>query len=246
MRHSRWILSILSVILLQTLCYGTSIVWVVSATGEYVVLAADSRMTGVGALKSNNTTCKVIALDDTLFFNGGNAIIGTYRGKPWSSLQVAKEIYKTSKNHDAQTLSIAWSNRASAWFSTNSSLADLQSAAMPDGSLVSGGFINFDSNENPASFSQKVSFDAGTRQLLGQPVNQSNGQMGISSIHPELVIEFDQAETPRALKAYGSLKLHNVGKDLSYDIEYVRKAVQFVIDETYPTKRKSMFMGQST
>lgn len=54
--------------------------------------------------------------------------------------------------------------------------------------------------------------------------------MGIAGIHPELVIEFEKAETPRALKAYGTLKTHNVAKEVSYDIEFLKKAVQFVID----------------
>jgi hypothetical protein len=39
-----------------------------------------------------------------------------------------------------------------------------------------------------------------------------------------------KAETPRALKAYGKLTPHNAGNNLAYDKEFVRKAVQFVID----------------
>jgi uncharacterized protein with NRDE domain len=71
MRHSsKWI--ILSVIFLRSVCYGTSIVLVVSETGEYVVLATDSRQFDPsGKHKPTDATCKVIALDDTLFFNAG-------------------------------------------------------------------------------------------------------------------------------------------------------------------------------
>jgi hypothetical protein len=240
MRHSRWI--ILSVIFLQTLCYGTSIVLVVSATGEYVVIATESRNTAVGTRSSDNRACKVIALDNTLFFNAGNVIIGTYRGKPWDSLETARELYKASKNRDAQRLSIAWGNRALAWFYGQSS-SDLQSTALPpDGALVTGGFVDFDFNKNPESFSQNLYFDVGTRQLSRKPASQSKGQIGISGIHTELVIEFEKAETPRALKAYGTLKIHNVTNDLSYDIEFVKRAVQFVIDNV-PDNEKDYVHG---
>jgi len=239
-RTHRWV--ILSVLFLQVACHGTSIVWVIAETGEYVVLAADSRRFAdirdpkfkspdpkFRNLKSNNGECKVIALDDTLFLNAGSVVIGTYRGKYWNSQQAAREIYTASKDHEAQALSIAWGNRALTWF-YGQSQSDIQSTLGPDGALVSGGFINFDSSGNPAAFSQNLSFDAATRQLSRKPVSQSKGQIGVSGIHPELVIEFEKAETPRALKAYGTLKIHNVAKDLSYDIEFVRRAVQFVID----------------
>jgi hypothetical protein len=69
-----WI--VLSALLLQT-CHGTSIVWVVSETGEYVVLAADSRDFDPMTRKSDDSVCKVIALDRTLFFNSGDVLLRT-------------------------------------------------------------------------------------------------------------------------------------------------------------------------
>jgi hypothetical protein len=239
MRHSRWI--ILSVILFQTLCYGTSIVVVVSETGEYVVLAADSRETETsGKRKPSDKVCKVMQLDDTLFFDAGTVVIGTRQGHPWNSKQVAKEIYRASKTHEAQALSIAWGKRALAWFS-NSTVSDLQSVVEPDGTLVTGGFINFHSDNNPSSVSQTLYFD-GKLPLRVEQQNIVNGKIGVAGIHHELVDEFKNAQTPRALKAHGSLKIHDVGEDLSYDIEFARRAVQFVIDNV-PDKEKNRVHG---
>jgi hypothetical protein len=249
MRHA-WTWAILSVLFFQTLCHGTSIVWVVSQTGEYVVLAADSHRS-VDILdpkfkspdprktEPNNHECKVIVLGDTLFFDSGSVLIKSYRGKSWDSMQAAREIYTASKDHEAQALSIAWGNRALAWF-YGQSQSDIQSVADPDGGLVLGGFINFDSNRNPASFLQTLYFDAGTRKLFGKPRSQAKGQIGLAGVEPELIREFEKAETPRALKAYGTLKIHNVTKDLSYDIQFVQKAIQFVIDNVNAKDRQSV------
>lgn len=242
-RAYKWLF--VSVLLFQNVCRGTSIVWVVSESGEYVVLAADSHRTAdirdpkFKDLKSDDHQCKVIVLDDTIFFNSGSASIRAYRGKSWDSLQAAREIYTASKDHEAQALSIAWGNRAMAWF-YGQRQSDIQSVADPDGGLVLGGFINFDSNRNPASFLQTLYFDAGTRQLSRQPTSQAKGQIGVAGVEPELIREFEKAETPRALKAYGTLKIHDVTKDLSYDIQFVQKAIQFVIDNVNAKDRQSV------
>jgi glutamine amidotransferase-like uncharacterized protein len=125
------------------------------------------------------------------------------------------------------------------WF-YGQSPSDIESVTTPDGALLTGGFINYDPNRNPAVFLQALYFNAGTRQLSSQPVSQSKGQIGVSGIHPELVTEFEKAETPRALKAYGTLKIHNVTKDLSYDIEFVKRAVQFVIDNVSDREKEGV------
>lgn len=241
MRHSRLILSIVSVILLQTLCYGTSIVLVVSETGEYVVIAADSRQADIsGKRKPSDKECKVIQLDNTLFFDSGTVVIGA-RGGTWNSQQVAREVYRASKNHDAQALSVAWGSRAVVWFSSNSTVTDLQSIAQPDGTLVTGWFINLDSDNNPSSFVQTLYFD-GKLPLRVEQRKIANGDIGTAGIHSELVREFRNGETPRALKAHGTLKARDVGEDLSYDIQFARRAVQFVIDNV-PDKEKYLVHG---
>ena len=177
--------------------------------------------------KSDDKVCKVIALDDTVFFNSGNVRVMTLRGKPWESIQTAREIYKVNKNHSAQSLSSAWGEEAMSWFGIQSPL-DIRKIMWPDGGLVTGGFINFDADGKPAAFAQALYFNPVTRRLYMQPENQF--QIGGTGLHPELVEEFAKAETGRALKAYGNLKPHNVGRNLSYDKEFVAKAVQFVID----------------
>jgi len=237
---------IASLLLLQT-CHATSIVWVISETGEYVVLAADSRDLAdvrdpkFAYVKTNDRVCKAIALGDTLFFNSGAVLIGAYQGKPWwRSLQTARDTYKASNDHGAESLSIAWGNRALAWFYDQQNPSDLQSLTDPNGGIVTGGFINFDSNENPGSFEQIVSFNAVTRQLSRHPMSQAKGQFGIVGLHPELVVEFEEAKTSRALRAYGTLKIHNVTKDLDYDIVFVQKAVQFVIDNVSDKEKEGV------
>jgi hypothetical protein len=223
----RWI--ILSALLVQA-CHGTSIVWVVSETGEYVVLAADSReVDAMGRLKPSDRACKVIALDDTVFFNSGSVLSRTYRVGSWRSLKAAREIYIASKERQAEPLSIAWGNEAMTFF-YRLSVTELRSSANANGSIVTGGFINFDPTMNPAAFSQTLYFNAEPLQLSRKPDSQAKGQIGISGIHPELVVEFIKAETPRAVKGYGTLTIHKAAPDLSYDIEFVKKAVQFVID----------------
>lgn len=201
--------------------------------------SADIRDPKFKSLKSNDHQCKVIVLDDTIFFNSGAVTIGAYRGKYWDSLQAARETYAASKNHEAQALSVAWGNRAMTWFYRQSQ-SDMKWVSGPAGQLVTGGFINFDAARNPASFLQTLSFNAQTRQLSRQPESQEKGQVGVTGVEPELVKEFEKAESPRALKAYGTLKIHNVTKDLSYDIQFVQKAVQFVIDNANAKDQQSV------
>jgi hypothetical protein len=179
MRHAcSWI--VLSVLFLQT-CHGTSIVWVVSKTGEYVVLATDSRDFDPITGKSDDTVCKVIALDDTLFFNSGDVRLRTRLGEPWESLQTAREIYKGTKDHDAQSLSITWGQRAKTWFDRQIPPVN-QSVVGPDGGLVTGGFINFDQHRNPAVFVEELFFNPATQQPFLTPTSPI--QIGMASIQP--------------------------------------------------------------
>jgi len=220
----RWVILL---VLLQV-CHATSIVWVVSKAGRYVVLATDSRDFDPITQKSDDTVCKVIALDDTLFFNSGVVRLRPRLGEPWESLRTAIETYKASKDHSAQALSIAWGNRAMAWFDGQTPL-DIQKVTWPDGGLVMGGFINFNPNRNvAAAFVQMLHFNVGTGQVSTQPGTLR--EIGGAGIHGELVQEFTDAKTPRAIKAYGKLKPHNAMDNLAYDKEFVAKAVQFVID----------------
>jgi hypothetical protein len=235
MRHAcGWL--VLSVLLLQA-CHGTSIVWVVAQAGDYVVLAADSRTFSVRRQQSSDHVCKVIALDRTIFFTSGTARIELLRGTPWDSLQTAQEIYKATEDHDAQALSIAWGNRTETWFERQSP-SDNQSAMWPNGGLVNGGFINFASNRDPTVFVQSLLFNAVTSQISMQTTSYMRGDVGVAGVEVELFTEFTEAKTSRALKAYGKLKPHGYGRTLSYDRAFVKKAVQFVIDNVSETDKQ--------
>ena len=216
-------------LLYHTLCFGTSIVIVVSATGDYVVVATDSRNAALGKALPNDDACKVIALDDTLFLNSGTVVIGAIRGKLWDSLSEARKVYRMARTRDAERMSIDWGNRAMSWFYTQSR-ADIESITDPDGGLVTGGFINFDSQKRPVIFSQQVFFISSSRQLSRKPWVVEQGKIGVSGVGTDLVKEFEKAETVRARNAYGTLGLHKVTTDLAYDIQFAPKAVQFVID----------------
>lgn len=221
---------ILSVFLLEA-CYGTSIFLVVSKNGDYVVLASDSRLFDMKRQKPSNDACKVIALDDTLFFNAGHVQIEVSQGQPWDSIQTAREIYKTSKDHDAQSLSLARGNRAKSWLDGRTPL-DLQRVADPDGGIVAGGFVDFDQHRNPVIFVQSIYLNSLTGHVFIQPSSYSKGDAPTLGIRlgDQLLKEFADAKTPRALKAYGRLKPLGFGNDLFYDIEFVGKADQFVVD----------------
>ncbi len=230
-RALKWV--ILSGLFLQA-CHGTSIVWVVSEKGDYVVLAADSREFDDLTQKPNSDACKVISFDDTVFFASGRPRIPVDGAVPWDSIQTAGGIYKTSEDRDTQSLSIAWGKRAMVWFGGQKP-SFVKSLTGADGVLVQGGFINFVPNKSPIVFSQDLVFTDGSplspAQLSLNPTSESMGQVGAAGIHNrELVGEFINAETSRASKAYGKLKPHKFGKELSYDKEFVRLAVQFVID----------------
>ncbi len=222
--------------LFSPLCsYASSVVWVVSQKGDYVVIAAESRRVGEEKGKKieplNNDDCKVIALGgDTLFYETGNASVPiVYRGKPWNSESVARLVYKAAKNRNAQALSIDWGNRALEWWFVQPE-ADLKWSADPEGGLVNGGFINFDQSGNPSVFGQTLYYLAATRQLSRKPTTQAPGQIGVSGVGRDLVHEFVEGKTLRAARAYGILRPSDVSTDLTKDTDFVRKAVQFVID----------------
>lgn len=244
MRHAGcWL--VLSILFLQE-CHATSIVWVVSARGDYIVLAADSRAYNELKHEANDCACKAVVFDDyTVFFTSGRPRVPVNGGTPWDSIQTAWDIYKSSKDRDTQSLSTAWGKRAKDWFDGQNP-AFVKSLTGADGTLVQGGFINFVPNANPIVFLQELVFDGSPlspAQLFLRPSSESMDQIGATGIdNRELVGEFIEAKTPRALKAYGKLKPHNIGKELSQDKEFVIKAVQFVIDNV-PDSEKPFVHG---
>ena len=231
---------VLSVLFLQT-SQATSIVWVVSANGEYVVVAADSGEDD--GRKPNDHACKVIAFDDTVFFASGRPRIPMPGGTTWDSIQTAWEVYRTSLARDTESLSKEWGNCAMNWFFGQNPTI-VKSLTGADGTLVQGGFINFVPNTNPVVFSQELYFlDGPPTRLFLKPSSYPMGLGGATGVdNHDLIEEFREAKTPRAHKAYGKLKPNGVGKNLAYDKEFVAKAVQFVIDNV-PDKDKHLVHG---
>jgi len=221
-------------------CYGTSIVYVISNDGQYVVFAADSRNVDPSNNITNNEACKVITLgNDTTFYESGTAVVGDRQGHLlWSSQRAARQVYTANKNHDARTLAIAWGKVAFAWFDRQSDSDQKLWTKSESRVLANGAFINYDQNRNPVVFSEPLSYDAQTKKLsLPEPITSSRaGLVGRGGDYQELVAEFMNAETPRAQRAYGTLKVRYAGNELGYDIQFVQKAIQFVIDNA-PDKR---------
>jgi len=238
---------------LGTSCaYGSSVVFVVSKTGDYVVIAADSR--SLKATGDNNRSlemktmnpvhgnseCKIIALDgDTLFYETGTAYIGVHRGKPWSSLAIARSVYKSSTKHDAMSLSVAWGNRALEWF-YGQSANDIGSVTDSEEGLTNGGFINFDERSEPSAHGQTLYYDSSKRQLSRKPTVQSLGQIGAAGVGRGLVSELVSGKTTRARAALGAIPVDKLTTSLVIDTQFVTKAVQFVIDNATGREKESV------
>lgn len=218
-------------------CKGTSIVFVVSNTGEYVALAADSRNFDSIAHRTNDEACKVIVLGaDTLFYESSTATVGDQRGLViWSSQATAREVYRASTDRSGSVLARAWGRRTEEWFANHKWA--LTGAAV----VANGAFIRFDRSRKPTVFSESLLYDSQSHGLsLRQPITapDASGEIGKAGDHQELVAEFVDAQTPRALKAYGTLGIHQAGTSLAYDTQFVRMAVQFVIDNVSGSGRQ--------
>ena len=226
----RWIF--VSVLFLQT-CGATTIVIVVSASGDYVVIAADSRGTyTIEKHEPNDRTCKLVAFNDTLFYNSGNMTITKLPGlgPPWDSRRAAREVYAASQDHDAQALAKAWGERAMKWYS-GLHRVDLEKASVAfKGVLVIGGFVNLDSKRSMSPFSETISYNAEGHYLYLKENNPPNGMIVVAGYGQDLAKEFKDRQTLRAAKAWGTLTVRNIGEDLSYDTAFVRRAIQFIMD----------------
>ena len=229
------------VIFLQT-CHATSIVWVSSKSREYVVIAGDSRgFPGKkGKKKISDSECKLIAFDDTLFFMSGDVVRDKSPGQVsgWDSGRTAREVFSESKDHDVEALSKEWTVRAMKWFSELGQVALTQIASFQEGGVVTGGFINIDSKRNVSEVDYSLNYDIQHHKLSPEKGDPSEGGVGVTGVEWGLVEEFKKRQTARARTAWGNLKPRNLGEDLSYDMEFARRAVQFVIDNASGENKK--------
>jgi hypothetical protein len=221
---------------------GSLVVIIVSEHADYVVIGAESRRRDPSRNVVDDRGCKVISLGgDTLFYETGAAEIGVRRGKPWSSEGTARTVYVSSQKRDALNLSSAWGTRALRWFYPQP-VQDLRAIAYgPNGSLANGGFINFDENGSLSVHSVEISYDAAKRTLTAQPSSQAPGQIGIAGVARDLVIEFFDGETDRAIKAFGPVGMVRlIAVDAMDDVSLVRKAIRFAMDNGSAQERLAL------
>jgi hypothetical protein len=211
---------------------GSLVVLVVSIRADYVVIGAESRQVDTKGKFVDDCGCKIIALGkDTLFYETGSSEIGVYHGKPWSSKGAARSVYMSSKRRDATSLSRAWGILALRWFHMQSPQSLRTIARPPHGSLVVGGFINFDKNGTASAQNVEISYDSAKSLIIGQPSEQAHGQIGASGIAEELVQEFFARETPKAINALGPIgRVRAVAEDAMIDVMFVQNAIKFAMD----------------
>jgi hypothetical protein len=224
-------LLILTALAFPSLCQGTTIVFVISNNGDYVVLAADSRdFWSYG--HPSDSACKIVAFKDTLFYESG-AATALFKDSKWDAVESAKGIYKRSKTHDAEMLSIIWGNEAMKFFNAQpDSFRRRAEGQNSNGGVVTGGFINFNALGNPVASAQTVTARLSDHQLFLKPTTEHTGQIGTSGVGHDLIAEFINARSSRALRAHGAFRPHLEGSSQFYDIQLVQQAIQFVIDNS--------------
>ncbi|HWW13079.1 MAG TPA: hypothetical protein VN310_00340 [Candidatus Dormibacteraeota bacterium] len=216
------------------------VVFIVPAHGDYVVIGAESRNVDFHLNVLDDHTCKIISLGgDTLFYETGDSIIGVAGRRLWDSKAVARAVYNSSQKRDTLTLSTIWVTRAYNWFHAEPEQR-LQVEAAADESIVIGGFINFDATGTASIHFAKLSYDAARGDLPPQPSSTGLGVVGSAGVGADLVAEFVAGKTPRALKAIGrpmGMK-RQIGVDSTEDIENVKKAINFVMNNLPSDERK--------
>jgi hypothetical protein len=211
---------------------GSLVVWIVSKQANYVVIGAESRTIDPDRKTLDDQSCKVIALGgDTLFFETGYSQIGVIRGKSWSAENTARTVYASSQQRDALSLSIKWRDKALLWFNTQSEQGLRELADEPNGYLVTGGFIHFDNSATLSVHSMAIFYNIATHSLSTQPSSQAAGQVGISGVGNDLVREFFDGRTQRAVRAFGPVGVVRlIAVDPVEDASNVRKAIWFAMN----------------
>jgi hypothetical protein len=223
---------------------GSLVIAMVSRKGDYVVVAGESRSLDQSQIPVDDRSCKVIALGrDTLFFETGASFIGVRRGKPWDGRSVARAIYRESKKLDAKGLSVAWGNKALQWFYGQAE-QDLRTLTGTEGTIVTGGFVNFQDDGTPSVQRQTIFYSDNTH-TIGRRADdkpQGPGQITISGVALNLVQEFFDGKTRRAVDAFGPIGVVRlICVDPMIDSSLARKAIQFSMDNS--TSKEKGWLG---
>ena len=100
----------------------------------------------------------------------------------------------------------------------------------PEGGILAGGFVNFDSTGHLSNQAIQIFFDAASGKLRSQTATESAGHAGVLGVGDELVHEFYARQTARAIIAFGPIVPKGV--DPTTDAALLRKAIQFAIDNS--------------
>jgi hypothetical protein len=221
---------------------GSLVVWVVSERSDYVVIGAESRNLDSRRNFSNDRSCKVISLGgDTLFYETGSSVVGVRNGKSWSSKGAARAAYSFSQKRDVLSLTDEWGTIALRWFTSQPTQDLLTIAHMPDGNLVTGGFIGFDKERVLTTHGINISYDAGKRSLRSEPSSQAPGQIGAAGVALDLVKEFIHGKTDRAIKAFGPIgAVRWIAGDPLQDVSFVQKTIKFAMDNAVGADKSAL------
>jgi hypothetical protein len=212
---------------------GSLVVWIVSKQADYVVIGADSRALNFESKSINDSACKILSLGgDTLFYETGTARTGVYGGKSWTAASTARNVYKSSLKRDALSLATEWRKRTLRWFDSLPEEELRSHTQRSNGVLVNDGFINFDSDGSLSVHSVEIVYNALRHRLDVQPTSQGPGETGISGVAMDLVTEFLQGKTDRAIRAFGPVGTLRFGRgvDQKADVGLVQKAIKFAMD----------------
>ncbi len=221
---------------------GSLVVMIVSKRADYVVIGAESRTLDVSNHTFEDRSCKIISLGgDTLFYETGNAAIGVKGGTSWSSEGAARIVYASSPRRDAGDLARAWASTALRWFGVQPRQTVERAAVPPHGSLVVGGFINFDEKRDLSIHAGEISFDSVKGRLVDRRSSVAPGDIGVAGIAQDLVKEFFEGKNERAARAFGPAGTAGlVAVDAEKDAALVRKAIQFAMDNAVGEDRRAL------
>jgi hypothetical protein len=221
---------------------GSLVVMIVSKRADYVVIGAESRTLDVSNHTFEDRSCKIISLGgDTLFYETGNAAIGVKGGVSWSSEGAARLVYAASQKRDAGDLARAWATKALRWFGSLPRQTVARAAVPPHGSLVVGGFINFDEKRALSIHAGEISFDSLKGTLVDRRSSVAPGDIGVAGIAQDMVKEFFLGKSERAVRAFGpGGTVGRVGVDAERDVALVRKAIQFAMDNAVGEDRRAL------
>jgi hypothetical protein len=208
---------------------GSLAFWVISKQNDYIVVGTESRNLDLRTGKPvDDSACKVIALGDrTLFFELGVSRGERTDGQIWNPQKLARGVYRSSKQRDAKSLSVAWGKAANNWFSGLFPKNLAVATETQDGRLVLGAFVNFQEKFTGIEFDE-LFYDI-HRDKFSQKQSAFT-QTGFAGVGVELLQEF--AHPFSSQRAFDAQVSPSFGLDPYDDAKTVRAGIQFAIDNS--------------